>query len=177
MYAWTNFFLQVTFYFKNFVGRYELLSMVRKHSKFLEKTTIVEQDASDAEIDSQFWHEVLDLYFMRSRESKGRQDDDLIFFVRDIVWLFSFQKKDIVWFFFWMNFLVYLAYMIVHFLIKLSLQLTCWSMLLQNLHGYGFNDDMEEIPPYFVRRWAPKVKWDRSKIPSISGPCKFFSSI
>lgn len=70
--------------------------MVRKHSKFLEKTTIVEQDASDAEIDSQFWHEVLDLYFIRSRESKGRQDDDLIFFVRDIVWLFSFQKKDIV---------------------------------------------------------------------------------
>lgn len=84
--------------------RYELLSMVRKHSKFLENT-IVEQDASDVEVDSQFWHDVLDLYFIRNRESKGRQDDDLIFFVRDI-----------------------------------------------NLHGYGFNDDMEEIPPYFARR-------------------------
>ncbi|RWR73927.1 hypothetical protein CKAN_00223600 [Cinnamomum micranthum f. kanehirae] len=86
--------------------RYELLSMVRKHSKFLENT-IVEQDASDVEVDSQFWHDVLDLYFIRNRESKGRQDDDLIFF---------------------------------------------------NLHGYGFNDDMEEIPPYFVRRWAPKLE-------------------
>lgn len=47
-------------------------------------------------------------------------------------------------------------------------------MLSQNLHGYGFNDDMEEIPPYFVRRWAPKVKYNCSKIPSISVPCYFF---
>lgn len=31
-------------------------------------------------------------------------------------------------------------------------------IVVQSLHGYGFNDNMEGIPPYFVRRWAPKVK-------------------
>ncbi|XP_077233886.1 CW7 [Tasmannia lanceolata] len=92
-------------------SRYELLSMVRKHSHLLGKTTIDDEDASDVEMDAQFWHEMLDLYFIRARESKGRQDDDLIFFVRKL-----------------------------------------------NLNGYGFNDTMEGIPPYFVRRWAPKLE-------------------
>ncbi|XP_034674895.1 uncharacterized protein KIAA0930 homolog isoform X2 [Vitis riparia] len=91
--------------------RYELLSMVKKHSSSLKNTTVDdEQDASDVEMDPSFWHDILDLYFICGRESRGRQDDDLIFFVR-----------------------------------KLS------------LHGYGFNDHMEGIPPYFVRRWAPKL--------------------
>lgn len=26
------------------------------------------------------------------------------------------------------------------------------------MNGYGFNDNMEGATPYFVRRWAPKVK-------------------
>ncbi|GJN29449.1 hypothetical protein PR202_gb17675 [Eleusine coracana subsp. coracana] len=41
------------------------------------------------------------------------------------------------------------------------------------LHGYGFNDNMEDPPPFFVRRWAPtlgnvinansvEVDWERS---------------
>lgn len=91
--------------------RYELLSMVKKHSNSLKNTAVDdEQDASDVEMDPSFWHDILDLYFICGRESRGRQDDDLIFFVR-----------------------------------KLS------------LHGYGFNDHMEGIPPYFVRRWAPKL--------------------
>ncbi|XP_058081561.1 uncharacterized protein LOC131229577 isoform X2 [Magnolia sinica] len=85
-------------------SRYELLSMVRKHSNWLGKIENEEQDATDVEMDSRFWNEVLDLYFICGRESKGRQDDDLIFFVRNT-----------------------------------------------NLHGYGFNDNMEGIPPYFVR--------------------------
>ncbi|XP_058081560.1 uncharacterized protein LOC131229577 isoform X1 [Magnolia sinica] len=92
-------------------SRYELLSMVRKHSNWLGKIENEEQDATDVEMDSRFWNEVLDLYFICGRESKGRQDDDLIFFVRNT-----------------------------------------------NLHGYGFNDNMEGIPPYFVRRWAPKLE-------------------
>jgi hypothetical protein len=29
---------------------------------------------------------------------------------------------------------------------------------VQKLHGYGFNDNMEDPPPFFVRRWAPMVK-------------------
>ncbi|KAK9269817.1 hypothetical protein L1049_025390 [Liquidambar formosana] len=62
--------------------RYELLSMVKKHSNLLGKTTIDEQDASDVEMDARFWHDVMDLYFIRGRESRGRQEDDLIFFVR-----------------------------------------------------------------------------------------------
>ncbi|XP_022768615.1 uncharacterized protein KIAA0930 homolog isoform X2 [Durio zibethinus] len=63
-------------------SRFELLSMVKKHSNLLGKTTVEEQDASDVEMDGQFWHDVFDLYFVRGKESRGRQDDDLIFFVR-----------------------------------------------------------------------------------------------
>lgn len=63
-------------------SRYELLSMVKKHSKLLGKTIIDEQDASDVELDQAFWHDILNLYFIQGKESRGRQDDDLIFFVR-----------------------------------------------------------------------------------------------
>uniref|UniRef100_A0A5B7AZB6 Cw7 protein n=1 Tax=Davidia involucrata TaxID=16924 RepID=A0A5B7AZB6_DAVIN len=62
--------------------RYELLSMVKKHSNLLGKTIVDEQDASDVEMDARFWHDVMDVYFIRGRESRGRQDDDLIFFIR-----------------------------------------------------------------------------------------------
>ncbi|CAI9777195.1 unnamed protein product [Fraxinus pennsylvanica] len=61
--------------------RYELLSMVRKHSHLLGKTISDEDDVSDVEMDSRFWHDIIDLYFGRGRESRGRQDDDLVFFV------------------------------------------------------------------------------------------------
>ncbi|OVA09420.1 Protein of unknown function DUF2045 [Macleaya cordata] len=93
-------------------SRHELLSMVKKHSNLLGKTVVddAEQDASDVEMDSHFWHDILELYFILGRESRGRQEDDLIFFVRKT-----------------------------------------------NLHGYGFNDHMEGVPPYFVRRWASKL--------------------
>ncbi|KAJ7958287.1 putative CW7 protein [Quillaja saponaria] len=64
--------------------RYELLSMVKKHSNLLGKTVVDEQDASDVEMDSRFWHDVFDLYFVRGKESRGRQDDDLVFFVRKL---------------------------------------------------------------------------------------------
>ncbi|XP_031376401.1 uncharacterized protein KIAA0930 homolog isoform X4 [Punica granatum] len=63
-------------------SRRELLSMVKKHSNLIGKTVVEEQDASDVEMDSQFWHDVFDLYFVRGKESRGRQDDDLIFLVR-----------------------------------------------------------------------------------------------
>lgn len=59
--------------------------MVKKHSKFLGKTIVEEEDPSDVEMDPQFWNEVLDLYFVRGKESRGRQEDDLIFFVRKMV--------------------------------------------------------------------------------------------
>ncbi|KAM7514435.1 hypothetical protein LguiA_004018 [Lonicera macranthoides] len=85
--------------------------MVKKHSNLLGKTVVDEEDAQDVEMDQRFWHDVMDLYFISGKESRGRQDDDLIFFVR-----------------------------------KMS------------LHGYGFNDNLEGNSPYFVRRWAPKVK-------------------
>nr|KJB63956.1 hypothetical protein B456_010G026900 [Gossypium raimondii] len=63
-------------------SRFELLSVVRKHSNLLGKTTVDEEDATDVEMDGKFWHDVFDLYFVRGKESRGRQDDDLIFFVR-----------------------------------------------------------------------------------------------
>lgn len=64
-------------------SRDELLNMVRKHSNLLGETTVDEQDASDIGMDAQFWHEMVDLYFIRGRVSKGRQEDDLVFFVRN----------------------------------------------------------------------------------------------
>lgn len=60
--------------------------MVKKHSSSLKNTAVDdEQDASDVEMDPSFWHDILDLYFICGRESRGRQDDDLIFFVRKLV--------------------------------------------------------------------------------------------
>ena len=67
--------------------RYELLSMVKKHSNLIGKTVVEEQDASDIEMDMRFWHDVFDLYFVCGKESRGRQDDDLVFFVRKLVCL------------------------------------------------------------------------------------------
>ncbi|CAI9115995.1 OLC1v1017034C4 [Oldenlandia corymbosa var. corymbosa] len=63
-------------------SRFELLSMVKKHSKLLEKNSVDQDDASDLEMDSRFWHDIMDLYFVRGRESRGRQEDDMMFFVR-----------------------------------------------------------------------------------------------
>ncbi|CAK9312499.1 unnamed protein product [Citrullus colocynthis] len=64
--------------------RYELLNMVKKHSNLIGQTEVDEQDASDVEMDPRFWHDVMDLYFIRGKESRGRQDDDLVFFVRKV---------------------------------------------------------------------------------------------
>ncbi|CAA6657689.1 unnamed protein product [Spirodela intermedia] len=52
-------------------SRYELLTMVKQHSKFLREGMIDEDDTSDVEMDVKFWYEMLDLYFIRGRESKG----------------------------------------------------------------------------------------------------------
>ncbi|XP_047955791.1 uncharacterized protein KIAA0930 homolog isoform X1 [Salvia hispanica] len=63
--------------------RHELLSIIRKHSKSIGKTTLDEEVAQDdLEMDPSFWHNIIDSYFVRSRESRGREDDDLLFFVR-----------------------------------------------------------------------------------------------
>lgn len=56
--------------------------MVKKHSSLLGKTAVDADDASDVEMDPRFWHDVLDMYFVRGKDSRGRQDDDLVFFVR-----------------------------------------------------------------------------------------------
>ncbi|MCL7037094.1 hypothetical protein MKW94_022720, partial [Papaver nudicaule] len=61
---------------------HELLSMVKKHSNMLVKIGDDEKDPSDVEIDLNFWKGILDVYFIRGRESRGRQQDDLLFFVR-----------------------------------------------------------------------------------------------
>ncbi|XP_050236998.1 uncharacterized protein LOC126686792 isoform X2 [Mercurialis annua] len=91
-------------------SRHELLSMVKKHSRLLIKSTEQEVSATDVEMDLYFWYDMLDLYFIRGKESRGRQDDDLVFFVKTM-----------------------------------------------GTEGYGFNDNMQGVSPYFVRRWAPKL--------------------
>lgn len=65
--------------------------MVKKHSNMLGKTIVDEQDASDVEMDQAFWHDILNLYFVQGKESRGRQDDDLIFFVRKMVLNYPFE--------------------------------------------------------------------------------------
>lgn len=63
--------------------RHELLSMVRKHSKLIGKTILDEEETpGDLEMDTGFWHDIMDLYFVGSKESRGREDDDLLFFVK-----------------------------------------------------------------------------------------------
>lgn len=64
--------------------------MVKKNSKMLGKT-IVEDETSDVETDPRFWHDIMDVYFIRGRESRGRQEDDLVFFVKKLVRLCSFS--------------------------------------------------------------------------------------
>lgn len=81
LYVRSEFFFEM----KCLYVRSELLSMVKKHSNLLGKTLVEEQDAVDVEMDSRFWHDVFDLYFIRGKESRGRQDDDLLFFVRKVV--------------------------------------------------------------------------------------------
>ncbi|KAH9756290.1 CW7 [Citrus sinensis] len=83
-------------------SRSELLSMVKKHSNLLGKTLVEEQDAVDVEMDSRFWHDVFDLYFIRGKESRGRQDDDLLFFVRKVGLhgiLFNDNEEDLTSYF------------------------------------------------------------------------------
>ena len=75
----------------NLKHRYELLNMVKKHSNSLGQTELLmdqqQQDGApdDVELDQLFWHDILDLYFVRGKESRGRQDDDLLFFIRKLV--------------------------------------------------------------------------------------------
>jgi hypothetical protein len=67
-------------------SRNKLLSMVKKHSDLIGWTVIdAEADASDVEMDDKFWHEILDLFFVHGRVSKGREEDDLVFFVNNMV--------------------------------------------------------------------------------------------
>ncbi|PSS17310.1 Replication factor C subunit like, partial [Actinidia chinensis var. chinensis] len=66
-------------------ARLELLGMVKKHSKLLGKTIVDKEDAADVEMDSHIWRDVMDLYFVLGRESRDRQGDDLVFFVRKLI--------------------------------------------------------------------------------------------
>jgi hypothetical protein len=36
-------------------------------------------------MDDKFWHEMLDLFFVRGRQSKRSEEDDLVFFVNNMV--------------------------------------------------------------------------------------------
>ncbi len=58
--------------------------MVKKHSHLIGWTVVdAEDDASDVGMDDRFWHEMLDLFFVRGRVSKRREEDDLVFFVNN----------------------------------------------------------------------------------------------
>lgn len=48
--------------------------MVKKHSHLIGWTVVdAEDDASDVGMDDRFWHEMLDLFFVRGRVSKRRK--------------------------------------------------------------------------------------------------------
>ena len=68
------------------VFRAELLSMVKKHSHLIGWTVVeAEDDPLDVEMDDKFWHEMLDLFFVRCKVSSSREEDDLVFFVNSTV--------------------------------------------------------------------------------------------
>lgn len=112
--------------------------MVKKHSKSLGKTSLDEQEASDVEMDSNFWHGVFDVYFVRCMESRRRQDDDLLFFVRKLVCSFLCIKK-----------------FDIPVLVNLD---DCSVTHFQSCKSYALTENEDAPAPYFVRRWAPKVK-------------------
>ncbi|CAN4122527.1 unnamed protein product [Withania somnifera] len=58
--------------------------MVKKNSKMLGKTIVEDEETSDVETDPQFWHDIMNVYFICGRESRGRQEDDLVFFVKKL---------------------------------------------------------------------------------------------
>lgn len=60
------------------IYRGELLNIVRKHSLALGNAS-----SEDAEVDSRFWCELLDLFFVRGLADRKhpQDDDDLVFFV------------------------------------------------------------------------------------------------
>lgn len=67
-----------------------MLNMVKKHSVLLRQNTVDEQDVSDVEKNHGFWHDVMELYFVTGTEARRRLDDDLIFFVKNTVFLIFF---------------------------------------------------------------------------------------
>lgn len=71
--------------------RSDLLCMVKKNSNMLGKTIVEDEETSDVETDPVFWHDIMDVYFIRGRESRGRQEDDLVFFVKKLVHFLSFS--------------------------------------------------------------------------------------
>jgi hypothetical protein len=60
--------------------------MVKKHSHLIGWTIVdAEDEASDAGMDDKFWHEMLDLFFVRGGASNSKEEDDLVFFVNNMV--------------------------------------------------------------------------------------------
>ncbi|KAK4352216.1 hypothetical protein RND71_027734 [Anisodus tanguticus] len=79
-------------------SRSELLCMVKKNSNMLGKTIVEDEEALDVETDPHFWHGVMDVYFIRGRESRGRQEDDLVFFVKKLLDdLIGASTSDVDW--------------------------------------------------------------------------------
>ncbi|CAN6311697.1 unnamed protein product [Urochloa humidicola] len=67
-------------------SRTELLSMVKKHSHLIGWTIVdADDDASDVGMDDKFWHEMLDLFFVRGGKSERSEEDDLVFFVNNML--------------------------------------------------------------------------------------------
>ncbi|KAF4369975.1 uncharacterized protein LOC133034626 [Cannabis sativa] len=68
-------------------SRCELLSIVKKNSKLLGKTVVVDDhdgdEHHDVELDSGFWHDVMDFYFFGGKEESNKEDD-LVFFVKKL---------------------------------------------------------------------------------------------
>ncbi|KAM0886465.1 hypothetical protein ACQ4PT_029672 [Festuca glaucescens] len=80
-------------------SRAELLSMVKKHSHLIGWTVVeAEDDPSDVEMDDEFWHAMLDLFFVRGRVSKSREEDDLVFFVNSMLEkLINVNSSELDW--------------------------------------------------------------------------------
>ncbi|XP_066379828.1 uncharacterized protein [Miscanthus floridulus] len=79
-------------------SRTELLTMVKKHSHLIGWTIVdAEDDASDVGMDDKFWHEMLDLFFVRGRQSKRSEEDDLVFFVNNMLEKISINTVEIDW--------------------------------------------------------------------------------
>ncbi|KAG6438086.1 hypothetical protein SASPL_103022 [Salvia splendens] len=75
----TTLFLYIMFMWESYkIGRHELLSIIRKHSKSIGQTILDEESQDDLEMDPSFWHNIVNIEFKCIYPCRIRSHKDLM---------------------------------------------------------------------------------------------------